>query len=149
MYRILNVLFVFLLSFLVHYVFLRVSIYQICSRWKCFPFCRLMLFPNDGVLCHADIFSFVSSHLLFILVYILIVICSKRFTLYQWLSDYPPIALLSNPIYLDLYWCLYPFRVDFCAELYILVSIFSSMYNLNITISWTCCFILNIHFQLV
>ena len=35
---------------------------------KIFLFCKLLLIPNDGVLCPTEVFSFIRSHLLLIIV---------------------------------------------------------------------------------
>ena len=58
LYTIFNWVLFLLVSIWVLYLFWILALYWFCSWWNLFSFCRLLLCPNDGVLCHAEDFQF-------------------------------------------------------------------------------------------
>ena len=78
-------------------VFWILDLYWTWSWWKNWaPFCRLLLYIIDGVLCLKEAFSFMGSHLLIAHVSaLLLVFCLVSFLLCQCIQDFSLLSLLS------------------------------------------------------
>jgi hypothetical protein len=68
---------------------------------NCFPFCMLLLYPNDVVLCLIETFSFMRSHLFIVDLCIVGVLFRKSLSVPKF-SRLLPFSLLSGSVYLVL-----------------------------------------------